>query len=57
MTALGQQAVQLQEKYPENEELIAAKQDEIVAAWGNLKDKVTVTRSYAADIQESHKME
>lgn len=40
MTALGQESAQLQEAYPDSADDIAAKQDEIVTAWGNLKDKV-----------------
>lgn len=40
VTALGQEAGRLQEIHPENAEEISAKQDEIVSAWGNLKDKV-----------------
>ena len=40
VTALGQESAQLQEAYPDSADDIAAKQDEIVTAWGNLKDKV-----------------
>ena len=41
VTALGQESAQLQEAYPDSADDIAAKQDEIVTAWGNLKDKVS----------------
>ena len=41
VSALGQKSVQLQETYPDNADEVAAKQDEIVTAWGNLKDKVS----------------
>lgn len=40
VTALGQESNQLQEAHPDSADEIAAKQDEIVTAWGNLKDKV-----------------
>lgn len=40
VTALGQESDQLQEAHPDSADEIAAKQDEIVTAWGNLKDKV-----------------
>ena len=46
MTALGQESAQLQEAYPDSADDIAAKQDEIVTAWGNLKDKVSYRRSF-----------
>lgn len=46
MTALGQESAQLQEAYPDSADDIAAKQDEIVTAWGNLKDKVSYWRSF-----------
>lgn len=38
--ALGQESGRLQEAHPENADQIAGKQDEIVTAWGNLKEKV-----------------
>lgn len=40
VTALSQESDQLQEAHPDSADEIAAKQDEIVTAWGNLKDKV-----------------
>ena len=46
VTALGQESAQLQEAYPDSADDIAAKQDEIVTAWGNLKDKVSYWRSF-----------
>lgn len=42
VTALGQESNQLQEAHPDSADEIAAKQDEIVTAWGNLKDKVWI---------------
>ena len=50
VTALGQEAGRLQEIHPENAEEISAKQDEIVSAWGNLKDKVC--KVYIEQVQE-----
>lgn len=44
VTALGQESNQLQEAHPDSADEIAAKQDEIVTAWGNLKDKVWYIR-------------
>ena len=46
VTALGQESAQLQEAYPDSADDIAAKQDEIVTAWGNLKDKVSYWRNF-----------
>lgn len=40
VTALNQESAQLQEAYPESADDISAKEDEIVNAWGNLKEKV-----------------
>ena len=44
VTALGQESNQLQEAHPDSADEIAVKQDEIVTAWGNLKDKVWCIR-------------
>ena len=46
VTALGQESAQLQEAYPDSADDIAAKQDEIVTAWANLKDKVSYWISF-----------
>ncbi|CAH3114647.1 unnamed protein product [Porites lobata] len=49
VTALGQESAQLQEAYPDSADDIAAKQDEIVTAWGNLKDKSAVRKTRLED--------
>ncbi|XP_048586984.1 spectrin alpha chain, non-erythrocytic 1 isoform X2 [Nematostella vectensis] len=54
VTALGQESGRLQEVHPGNAEEISAKQDEIVAAWGNLKDKSDVRK---ARLEDSYRLQ
>lgn len=54
VTALGSESAQLQEAYPESADEIAAKQDEIVTAWGNLKEKSGVRK---ARLEDSYRLQ
>lgn len=54
VTALGSESAQLQEAHPESADEIAAKQDEIVTAWGNLKEKSGVRK---ARLEDSYRLQ
>ncbi|XP_074621265.1 spectrin alpha chain, non-erythrocytic 1-like [Acropora palmata] len=49
VTALNQESALLQEAYPESADDISAKEDEIVNAWGNLKEKSAVRKTRLED--------